>query len=69
MNDSICASICTGTFLKQTKPIAMTLEEAKHVCNILQKIDTNNEIINNTVTKNLCKCIEYLLLLLLKHRI
>lgn len=47
MNDSICASICAGTFLKQTKRITMTLEQAKQAFEIIQKIDKNIEIINN----------------------
>ena len=46
MNDSICASICAGTFLKQTKPIAMTLEQAKQASNILDRINIANEAIN-----------------------
>lgn len=46
MNDSICASICAGTFLKQTKPITMTLEQAKKASNILDRINIANEGIN-----------------------
>lgn len=46
MNDSICASICAGTFLNKTKLITMTLEEAKKVSNILDRINIANEGIN-----------------------
>ena len=46
MNDSIRASICAGTFLKQTKPITMTLEQAKKASNILDRINIANEGIN-----------------------
>ena len=46
MNDSICASICAGTFLKQTKPITMTLEQAKKASNILDRINIATEGIN-----------------------